>query len=287
MCFFGHALPSTEFKAAPKGLVPLSRSSKWAHCYAVHQRALPRLVAYLEEVERRPEGHPAGGKMYIDGSFSLYREHNPDSSRCSPTRCCRCSAAPPAAWPRPVARAAVAQAAPRRAGSRLPRRDVAAHGPLRLERAHGLSRRADRNAEACGRRQSSGAPRLRHRQGRRLLPRTAREPGLAFAHRRAASAAVEAPEASLPSTSQVGTTNRPVRNGRIVFAFSSCLHPRCRSDRVPAAGQTASAAEALRVRRRRGRRARPGGNNRHRLTCRVHQPALAARQREPQGRPGG
>jgi hypothetical protein len=78
MCFFGHALPSTEFKSAPKGLVPLSRSSKWAHCYAVHERALPRLVAYLEDVERRPEGHPEGGKMYIDGSFSLYREKNPD-----------------------------------------------------------------------------------------------------------------------------------------------------------------------------------------------------------------
>ena len=36
------------------------------------------VIPYLEDVERRPEGHPDGGKMYIDGSFSLYRELNPD-----------------------------------------------------------------------------------------------------------------------------------------------------------------------------------------------------------------
>jgi glycosyl transferase, family 25 len=78
MCFLGHAFPNSAFKSAPKGLVPVARGSKWAHCYAVHQSALPRLVDYLEGVERRPAGHPEGGKMYIDGSFSLFREHNPD-----------------------------------------------------------------------------------------------------------------------------------------------------------------------------------------------------------------
>ncbi|MGE3819218.1 MAG: glycosyltransferase family 25 protein, partial [Isosphaeraceae bacterium] len=77
LCFFGHSL-TTELEGVPKGLVHHGAPFRWAHCYAVHARILPRLIAYLDETMARPVGHPEGGKVYIDAAYSLFRKLNPD-----------------------------------------------------------------------------------------------------------------------------------------------------------------------------------------------------------------
>jgi glycosyl transferase, family 25 len=75
MCFIGHAL---NLAPHADGFVCTDAPFKWAHCYAVNRSVMPRLIDYLRETMNRPAGHPAGGRMYIDGAFSLFREHNPD-----------------------------------------------------------------------------------------------------------------------------------------------------------------------------------------------------------------
>jgi glycosyl transferase family 25 len=77
LCFFGHSL-TKELAGQPSGLVPPTADFLWAHCYAVHARALPRLVAYLERAVLLPAGHPDGGSLYIDAAFTLFRRFNPD-----------------------------------------------------------------------------------------------------------------------------------------------------------------------------------------------------------------
>jgi glycosyl transferase family 25 len=77
MCFFGHSL-THELSGQPSGLVTPNADFLWAHCYAVHARVLPRLVAYLEQAVVLPKHHPQGSKLYIDGAFTLFRRFNPD-----------------------------------------------------------------------------------------------------------------------------------------------------------------------------------------------------------------
>jgi len=77
LCFFGHSL-THELADQPTGLVPPNADFIWAHCYAVHARALPRLVAYLERAVALPEHHPEGSRLYIDAGFTLFRRLNPD-----------------------------------------------------------------------------------------------------------------------------------------------------------------------------------------------------------------
>lgn len=43
------------------------------HCYAVSGRALPGLVAAAEAFLTRPNGHPQGGRMPIDGALNIAR----------------------------------------------------------------------------------------------------------------------------------------------------------------------------------------------------------------------
>ncbi len=75
--FPGHAL-GPELAKLDRGLIYSDLEFKWSHCYMVHKRALPRVVDYLEKVIERPAGHPEGGKMYIDGAYSLFRSQNKD-----------------------------------------------------------------------------------------------------------------------------------------------------------------------------------------------------------------
>jgi glycosyl transferase, family 25 len=75
MCFIGHAL---DLAPHADGFVRTDAPFKWAHCYAVDRSIMPRLTDYLRKTIERPVGHPAGGKMYIDGAFSLFRQQNPD-----------------------------------------------------------------------------------------------------------------------------------------------------------------------------------------------------------------
>ena len=77
LCFFGHSL-TQELVGQPRGFVRSDAGFIWAHCYAVHSRVLPRLVAYLERAVILPEHHPEGSRLYIDAAFTLFRQHNPD-----------------------------------------------------------------------------------------------------------------------------------------------------------------------------------------------------------------
>lgn len=77
MCFLGHAL-GRRLKGRPRGLIETDLAFIWAHCYLVHRSALTRLVDYLRETLERPSGHPAGGRLYIDGAFVMFRERNRD-----------------------------------------------------------------------------------------------------------------------------------------------------------------------------------------------------------------
>src|SRR5437868_7020539 len=77
LCFFGHSL-KRELAQQPGGFVAPNADFIWAHCYAVHARALPRIVAYLEQATILPPHHPNGSRLYIDAAFTLFRRLNPD-----------------------------------------------------------------------------------------------------------------------------------------------------------------------------------------------------------------
>ncbi|MGD0893183.1 MAG: hypothetical protein ABR923_16795 [Terracidiphilus sp.] len=77
LCFFGHSL-TEGLGGLPVGLVKPPADFIWAHCYAAHARALPRLVDYLEQTLTRPAHHPEGSRVYIDAAFTLFRRLNPD-----------------------------------------------------------------------------------------------------------------------------------------------------------------------------------------------------------------
>jgi glycosyl transferase family 25 len=73
--YIGHSitkgLPQSE-----TGIVVLQGDFFWAHCYAVHQRVLGRLISFLEKTLEKPAGK--GGKMYIDAAHNEFRKANPD-----------------------------------------------------------------------------------------------------------------------------------------------------------------------------------------------------------------
>ncbi|HVA69265.1 MAG TPA: glycosyltransferase family 25 protein [Candidatus Binataceae bacterium] len=74
--YLGHVEP-----VAPNGAFSLIRWTEplmTAHLYAVNRSILDRLVAFLELVERRPEGHLLGGPQHYDGALSMFRAQNPD-----------------------------------------------------------------------------------------------------------------------------------------------------------------------------------------------------------------
>jgi glycosyl transferase family 25 len=75
--FIGHSI-TDPLPFSSSGLVRFHGSFFWAHCYAVHRRVMPRLIEYMHGTITRPAGDPLGGKMYIDGAYSLFRELNPD-----------------------------------------------------------------------------------------------------------------------------------------------------------------------------------------------------------------
>lgn len=77
LCFFGHSLKK-ELAGQPTGLVHPSADFIWAHCYAVHARALAPLVAYLERAVVLPAHDPRGSRLFIDAAFTLFRRFNPD-----------------------------------------------------------------------------------------------------------------------------------------------------------------------------------------------------------------
>jgi glycosyl transferase family 25 len=77
MCFIGHSLRS-GLPTSSTGLVRFSGPFIWAHCYAVHRRVMPRLIQFMKDTMNRPPGDPKGGRMYIDATYTLFRQFNPD-----------------------------------------------------------------------------------------------------------------------------------------------------------------------------------------------------------------
>lgn len=75
--FAGHTVLQ-RLPDSPTGLVRYSGPFIWAHSYAVHRRIMPRLVEYLHLTMEREEGHPEGGKLYIDAAHFFFRQFNPD-----------------------------------------------------------------------------------------------------------------------------------------------------------------------------------------------------------------
>jgi hypothetical protein len=74
--YFGHVEKTLP---APKAtLQPFSGNLLTTHFYGVNATILDRLLVFLEELQRRPAGHPDGGPMHIDGAYSTFREQNPD-----------------------------------------------------------------------------------------------------------------------------------------------------------------------------------------------------------------
>jgi GR25 family glycosyltransferase involved in LPS biosynthesis len=77
MFFVGHS-GWKDLSPSPTGLLRYSGPFIWAHSYAVHRRIMPRLITYLRETIEREQGHPEGGKLYIDAAYFFFRQFNPD-----------------------------------------------------------------------------------------------------------------------------------------------------------------------------------------------------------------
>jgi glycosyl transferase family 25 len=76
-CYLGHN-QTRNLCIDATGLVPYDKTLIWAHCYAINRTALSGVIQYLERTLANPSGHPEGGKMYIDGAYSMFRQRNPD-----------------------------------------------------------------------------------------------------------------------------------------------------------------------------------------------------------------
>lgn len=50
---------------------------KCAHFYALHQRVMPSLLAFLRDCMQRAPDDPQGGPMHIDDAYNLFRQLNP------------------------------------------------------------------------------------------------------------------------------------------------------------------------------------------------------------------
>jgi hypothetical protein len=75
IAYFGHAMDRAP--GAPRWL-PVTGPMRYAHCYAVHRRALRRLIEFLQQVLAREPGHPDGGPMHVDGAFSTFIARHAD-----------------------------------------------------------------------------------------------------------------------------------------------------------------------------------------------------------------
>lgn len=56
-----------------------SEEIRQSHFLAINGRIINQLVDFLEEILKRPGGHPEGGPMYIDGAYSTFRKQNPSA----------------------------------------------------------------------------------------------------------------------------------------------------------------------------------------------------------------
>lgn len=74
--YLGHIVPMPA--GSEPGWQQYGGPIQTTHLYAVHGKALPGIVAYLEACLTRPGGHPAGGPMPVDGALTMYRAAHPE-----------------------------------------------------------------------------------------------------------------------------------------------------------------------------------------------------------------
>lgn len=74
--YFGHRLPQTD--SATVKLQQSTEPIETTHFYGVNGAILDRLIPFLEELMRRPGGHPEGGPMHIDGAYWRFRLQYPE-----------------------------------------------------------------------------------------------------------------------------------------------------------------------------------------------------------------
>lgn len=73
--YFGHDRP---VKTNIPRVEQISEPLLLAHFYAINGSCLERFLPFLEEILKRPAGHPDGGPMHYDGAISTFRIQNPD-----------------------------------------------------------------------------------------------------------------------------------------------------------------------------------------------------------------
>lgn len=69
--YFGYLEPKDP-RLFP-GIHPTKESTLGGHFYGIREPYLSLMVAFMDECEARPAGHPAGGPMFRDGAFNHYR----------------------------------------------------------------------------------------------------------------------------------------------------------------------------------------------------------------------
>lgn len=74
--YLGHA--ARPLASGTPTLTPWQGPLMLAHLYAVNHTILDRLIAFLEQVMQRPEGHPDGGPQHYDGALTMFRAQNKD-----------------------------------------------------------------------------------------------------------------------------------------------------------------------------------------------------------------
>ncbi len=84
MVYFGHRIAglsaaATETDSASNFLLSSYNGPiETTHFYGVNGQILDRLVAFFEQVQQRPAGHPDGGPMHVDAAYSMFRAQQPD-----------------------------------------------------------------------------------------------------------------------------------------------------------------------------------------------------------------
>jgi glycosyl transferase, family 25 len=73
--FVGHNQPSPEIAS---GLTYFGGALNGTHCYLIKPAAAARLANYLEDSLSRPNGHPQGGQIHVDGAINDFRRKHPD-----------------------------------------------------------------------------------------------------------------------------------------------------------------------------------------------------------------
>ena len=76
----GYRLDGNVTEESPRGFIeiPGSVGVGTTHFLGVRSAAIPALVAYLEAQLQRSAGHPEGGPMHVDGSYTWFRRAHPE-----------------------------------------------------------------------------------------------------------------------------------------------------------------------------------------------------------------